>query len=204
MAAVTCCSRTQGRGGATRKHAAWTHRFSESTYVETRLEEVLLRDIRERHVRLVILCGNAGDGKTALLQHLARKLGLGKQPSAHRILEGRLADGLRVSMNLDGSAAWRGRSADALLDEFLGPFQNGPPAKDIVHVLAINDGRLLEWVNAMRSATRAERRRSPICWQVARRRFRLPGLTRPVHQPESTVPCRRRRRPTAGHHDRLP
>jgi serine/threonine protein kinase len=122
--------------------------FSESTYVETRLEEVLLRDIRERHVRLVILCGNAGDGKTALLQHLARRLGLGKQPSAHRILEGRLEDGLRVRMNLDGSAAWRGRSADALLDEFLGPFHDGPPAKDIVHVLAINDGKLLEWVNS--------------------------------------------------------
>jgi hypothetical protein len=50
-------------------------------------------------------------------------------------------------MNLDGSAAWRGHSADALLDEFLRPFQDGAPVDDIVHFLAINDGRLLEWVD---------------------------------------------------------
>jgi hypothetical protein len=106
----------------------------------------LYRDIRERRVRLVILCGNAGDGKTALLQHLATRLGLGKHSSSERILEGRLDDGLVVRMNLDGSAAWRGRSADELLDEFLEPFQEGLPSENIVHLLAINDGRLLEWI----------------------------------------------------------
>lgn len=49
-------------------------------------------------------------------------------------------------MNLDGSAAWQGHSADEILDEFLEPFQQGIPTEDIVHVLAINDGRLLEWI----------------------------------------------------------
>ena len=29
---------------------------------------------------------------------------------------------------------------------FLEPFQEGEPDEDIVHLLAINDGRLLEWV----------------------------------------------------------
>ncbi len=119
--------------------------FAAQTYVETRLEETLLHDIRERRVQLVILCGNAGDGKTALLQHLASSLGLGKHSSSKRILEGRLDDGLVVRMNLDGSAAWQGRSADELLDEFLEPFQQGLPNEDIVHLLAINDGRLVEW-----------------------------------------------------------
>lgn len=123
--------------------------FAIQTYVETNLEEALLRDIRERRVRLVVLCGNAGDGKTALLQHIAFKLGLGKHPSSKRILEGRLTDGLIVRMNLDGSAAWEGRSADDLLDEFLEPFQQGPPNDDIVHLLAINDGRLLEWIEGV-------------------------------------------------------
>ena len=94
----------------------------------------------------MVLCGNAGDGKTALLQHLARELGLGKHPSTLRILQGRLSDGLQVRMNLDGSAAWQGRSADELVDEFLRPFRDGPPGEDIAHLLAINDGRLLEWV----------------------------------------------------------
>ena len=48
--------------------------FAAQTYVDTNLEETLSRDIRERRVRLVVLCGNAGDGKTALLQHIAFKL----------------------------------------------------------------------------------------------------------------------------------
>ena len=120
--------------------------FAIQTYVETDLEEALLRDIRERRARLVILCGNAGDGKTALLQDLASRLGLGKHLSSERIIEWRLRDGSVIRMNLDGSAAWKDRSADELLDEFLTPFQDGPPEEDVVHLLAINDGRLLEWI----------------------------------------------------------
>ena len=120
--------------------------FAANTYVETKLERTLYCDIVERRVSLVILCGNAGDGKTALLQHVAQKLGMKLQTSATRIIEGRLHDGLTVRMNLDGSASWKGRSADDLLDEFLKPFRNGPPVDNIVHLLAINDGRLLEWI----------------------------------------------------------
>jgi serine/threonine protein kinase len=110
--------------------------FAADTYVATKLEETLFGDILARRLRLVILCGNAGDGKTALLQHLATRLGLGKHASSERIVEGLMDDGLIVRMNLDGSAAWRGRSADELLDEFLQPFQQGRPSQDIVHLLA--------------------------------------------------------------------
>lgn len=125
--------------------------FAHKTYVTTKLEETLLRDIRERRVQLVILCGNAGDGKTALLQHLAFQLGLGEHHSSERILNGRMDNGLVVRMNLDGSAAWKGRSADDILDKFLEPFQQGPPNEGIVHLLAINDGRLLEWIEGVES-----------------------------------------------------
>ena len=120
--------------------------FAEQTYVETPLEAALHDDVRARRVRLVVLCGNAGDGKTALLQHLVGRFGLERRASSERVLEGATDDGLRVRMNLDGSASWRGRSADDLLDEFLAPFRDGPPAEDIAHLLAINDGRLLEWI----------------------------------------------------------
>lgn len=50
--------------------------FARQTYVETHLDTLLIQDIRDRKVKLVILCGNAGDGKTAFLQNLASKLGL--------------------------------------------------------------------------------------------------------------------------------
>ena len=120
--------------------------FAEQTYVETPLEAALYEDVRARRIRLVVLCGNAGDGKTALLQHLAGRFGLGRRTSSERVLEGETNDGLCVRMNLDGSASWLRQSADNLLDEFLAPFRDGPPSEDIAHLLAINDGRLLEWI----------------------------------------------------------
>lgn len=120
--------------------------FAVATYVETELEQELFNALRERRVRLVILCGNAGDGKTALLQRLAARFGVDHVRSASRLWEARTGDGLLLRANLDGAAAWQGRSANELLDEFFAPFLNGPPADDRAHLLAINDGRLLEWL----------------------------------------------------------
>ena len=127
--------------------------FAARTYVPTNLEETLHQDIRARGVQLVVLSGNAGDGKTALLQHLAGRLGLGEHRSADRIIEARMDDGLTVRVNLDGSAAWKERSADELLDAFLEPFRDGPSEQDLVHLLAINDGRLLEWIEGGEETT---------------------------------------------------
>ena len=120
--------------------------FSRETYVSTDIERALYKDIINRKAKLVILCGNAGDGKTALLQSLAVRFGLGDQSSSERIIQQEMEDGLVVRMNLDGSAAWQGQSANEILDKFLEPFQGGEPSEDIAHLLAINDGRLLEWV----------------------------------------------------------
>ena len=122
--------------------------FARKTYVETDLEAELKSRIRKREVSLVILCGNAGDGKTALLQHLADALGIGRHKSSQRIVDQVLAGGTRVRMNLDGSAAYEGRSANQLLDEFMEPFRDGGPGGDGVRLLAVNDGRLLEWIHS--------------------------------------------------------
>jgi serine/threonine protein kinase len=130
--------------------------FAAQTYVETGLEDVLFEDICKRRARLVILCGNAGDGKTALLQHLAEKLGFGKHLSSERIIKHRRPDGLIIRINLDGSASWKGRPADELLNEFLEPFQQGTPANDIAHLLAVNDGRLLEWIELFEGQSNGE------------------------------------------------
>jgi serine/threonine protein kinase len=121
--------------------------FAVDTYVETVLENNLFDDILARRVRLIILCGNAGDGKTALLQHLAKRFGVSEITSAQRIWEATTSDGLRLKANLDGAAAFGGKSANELLDEFFAPFMQGSPAEDVAHLLAINDGRLLEWID---------------------------------------------------------
>ena len=147
--------------------------FAERTYVETPIEKALYRDVQDRRIRLVVLCGNAGDGKTALLQHLAERFGVGRRASSARILEGQTEDGLIVRMNLDGSASWQGRSADDLLDEFLGPFQNGPPDDDVAHLLAINDGRLLEWIEGVEQRRGEE---TPLTLVLRERLERANGL----------------------------
>ncbi len=121
--------------------------FALATYVPTELESELAKEIRERRVRLVILCGNAGDGKTALLQRLAASFGIDHTQSSTRVWEATTSDGLTLKANLDGSASWQGSSADSLLDELLEPFMDGLPNDDRVHLLAINDGRLMKWLD---------------------------------------------------------
>lgn len=95
---------------------------------------------------LVILCGNAGDGKTSFLQNLVRSLGGEPAPFNQRVWEGRLA-GRVAKINLDGAASWNGRSADQLLDDLFAPFRNGASARGPVHLVAVNDGRLMEWID---------------------------------------------------------
>ena len=120
--------------------------FAKMTYVETALDEILADDIKNRRVSLVILCGNAGDGKTAFLQNLAKNLGLEVGASAQRIWDLTLPDGLKFYANLDGSAAFQGRTANELLNECFAPFQTGEFPENVVHLLAVNDGKLLEWL----------------------------------------------------------
>lgn len=124
--------------------------FAADTYVETRLDHVLRQEIEQDQVKLAILFGNAGDGKTAFLQHLLAGLGLSDVRSSQRVEKRRLADGRMLMVNLDGSAAWQGQSANALLDQFF------RPCHDLVfdgaarhpRVLAINSGKLLEWLDS--------------------------------------------------------
>lgn len=120
--------------------------FSEETYVETGLDQVILKEIQDGTVSLVILFGNAGDGKTAFLQHLAQKLGLEKKYSSDRIWELTLPNGVIIKANMDGSAAFQGKPAVELLDEFFDPFQKLEFPDNLVGVLAINSGPLLEWI----------------------------------------------------------
>ena len=122
--------------------------FAEETYIETELERKLYEEIVNQSAKLVILCGNAGDGKTALLQRIGRKLSLVVPKSATRILSG-THNGIKVRMNLDGSAAWQDRTSDQLLNEILSPFHQKCPTEPIAHCLAINDGRLLEWIESV-------------------------------------------------------
>lgn len=119
--------------------------FAFDTYVPTDLDATLPAEIRAGDVSLVILCGNAGDGKTAFLQRLVQTLGGDPPQSSERVWSGRLA-GRKAMINLDGAASWKGRSADDLLGDLFGPFLDQPPKDGSIHLVAVNDGRLMEWI----------------------------------------------------------
>lgn len=120
--------------------------FATQTYVETKLEEDLTRRILNKKTQLLILTGNAGDGKTAFLQHLCKKLGLGRSHSSQRIIEGKVGQDIRIKVNLDGSAAFKDKSSISLLDDLFAPFQNGRNPGYLAHLVAINSGPLLSWL----------------------------------------------------------
>ena len=122
--------------------------FAAQTYVETDLDDLLLQEIRDGSVNLVILFGNAGDGKTAFLQYLAQRLGLHEIHSSRRVWETQLPGGQQLMVNLDGAAAWEGRDANALLDDLFRPFHGANFPRDRIHIVAVNNGKLLEWVES--------------------------------------------------------
>jgi len=110
--------------------------FAKNTYVPTSLETEIEDQIKRRQIQLVILCGNAGDGKTAFLQHLAQKLGLGQPQSSQRVWKGN-AGGLNFMLNLDGAASFKNRSSDDLLDEI----QKDPNHREFLALLTNIDLR---------------------------------------------------------------
>jgi serine/threonine protein kinase len=122
--------------------------FARETYVETSLDKTISDEIKKGNVNLIIICGNAGDGKTAFLQYLATKLGIPHKESSERFWNHKLTENnLEVYANLDGAASFKEQSAKDLLDIFFEPFMEGWP-KNKVHLIAINDGPLLEWLEA--------------------------------------------------------
>ena len=105
------------------------------TYVRTGLDEKLAPIITTGRYKLVIVTGNAGDGKTAFLQQVealfeqngAKITRLPSKNGSTWTWEGRTYE-----INYDGSQDEEDRSNDAVLDAFLKPFEGedmpGSPA----------------------------------------------------------------------------
>jgi serine/threonine protein kinase len=132
---------------------------SRATYVRTRLDTRLIPDIVAGRYRLVIVSGNAGDGKTAFLQSLEERLERGfegrPQATVTRLPSGNGAvfslDGCTYRTNYDGSQDESGRQNDDVLADFFAPF--GGPAEAIAaraageaRLIAINEGKLRDFL----------------------------------------------------------
>lgn len=122
----------------------------ELTYVSTLLDEKLRPALLAGHFRLVLISGNAGDGKTAFIQKFERYAET-EGAELHRGLNGAIfkLGGRTFQSNYDGSQDEGEERNDAVLLKFFAPFtgedENQWP-KDQTRIIAINEGRLVDFL----------------------------------------------------------
>lgn len=122
-----------------------------SAYVDTALDRALLPAVLSGEFRLVLISGNAGDGKTAFLQRLEKEVEV-RGGSANRGLPNgsELAlGGKRYLINYDGSQDEGNKDNNQVLLDFLSPFK-GSDARTWTpketRLIAINEGRLVDFL----------------------------------------------------------
>lgn len=119
------------------------------TYVRTLLDEQLRTALLAGEFRLVVVTGNAGDGKTAFIQQIERAT----EASVTLVKKANGATfswaGRRFITNHDGSQDEEGTANEDVLRAFFEPFEGDDSAKwpqDETRVIAINEGRLVDFL----------------------------------------------------------
>lgn len=122
-----------------------------SAYVDTALDRDLLPAVLQGEFQLVLISGNAGDGKTAFLQRLEKEVEA-RGGSVNRGLangsELTLA-GKRFLINYDGSQDEGNKDNNQVLLDFLAPFDGSDVTKwkpQETRLIAINEGRLVDFL----------------------------------------------------------
>ncbi|WP_329007635.1 protein kinase [Micromonospora rifamycinica] len=121
-------------------------------YVATALDAKLTPAVIAGRYRLVIITGNAGDGKTAYLDrllHAARADGPRVPVYRDNGADFQLLDGRWLRTNHDGSQDEGDRTNDDVLLDFFAPFAGAKPTGDPheTRLIAINEGRLVDFVS---------------------------------------------------------
>lgn len=126
-----------------------TRGLDESTYIPTRLDTSLKDDVLQGKKKLVVLTGNAGDGKTAFIQLIeesAKKNGGNFKTKTDNGCEFTF-NGFEFETLYDGSQDFEGKSNDLLLKEFFKAFEGEKePTAKIVKIIAINEGKLRDFI----------------------------------------------------------
>jgi serine/threonine protein kinase len=125
--------------------------ISRLIYVDTALDRDLVPAVTAGEFRLVVITGNAGDGKTALIQKLEERA----QKGGGTVVSG--ANGSRIEFNgrkflsnYDGSQDEGERVNDEVLLDFFDPFSGTDSlawSDAETLIIAINEGRLVDFLS---------------------------------------------------------
>lgn len=122
-----------------------------SAYVDTDLDRKLLPAVLQGEFRLVLISGNAGDGKTAFLQRLEKEVEARGGSVDRRLPNGSALslEGRRYLINYDGSQDEGNKDNNQVLLDFLAPFKGsdaGAWRPQEIRLIAINEGRLVDFL----------------------------------------------------------
>ena len=118
------------------------------TYVKTLLDETLRPAVLSGQFRLVIVTGNAGDGKTAFIQQIEQNVPSGsleQRPNGSVFS----LNNRRFITNYDGSQDEESKENDEVLQDLLRPFEGRTATSwltDETRIIAINEGRLVDFL----------------------------------------------------------
>ncbi len=122
-------------------------KYDNETYVDTKLDKHLLPAILDDTFKLVIITGNAGDGKTAFIRKIEQKakdvIYFDHQNGASFTI-----NGTPYLSNYDGSQDEVHKLNNTVLNDFFNPFEglsNFNQAGE-GRIIAINEGRLVEFL----------------------------------------------------------
>lgn len=126
-----------------------TRGYDPETYVETKLDRNLIPRILDPRTKLVILTGNAGDGKTAFIQHVEKTAADQKARTTKRTDNGCTfsLNGVTYQTLYDGSQDFEGTANDAVLASFFHELEGDKaPEGPFTKVIAINEGKLRDFI----------------------------------------------------------
>ena len=119
------------------------------TYIETKLDRNLIPHILNPQTKLVILTGNAGDGKTAFIQHV-EKLAEERNGNVTKRTDNGctfIFGGVTYQTLYDGSQDFEGTTNDAVLVAYFRELEGDkPPEGSFTKVIAINEGKLRDFI----------------------------------------------------------
>ncbi len=127
--------------------------LDEATYTETKLDKKLIPAIVDGTYKLLIITGNAGDGKTAFIKKIEKSPHVKDVEHFEHENGARFKiNGVQYESNYDGSQDENDNVNNDVLEKFFEPFEglkNYDQAKE-GRIIAINEGRLVEFFETSR------------------------------------------------------